>query len=161
MADTSVPTKDPEIEVVYLGQRSLSDPTKSAALFITPARLEASSKANVEQNASLYSAAKVGRLIVGALYKSTGTLGSNGSVSTLALGKLTFVRRLDRAEVADWELNDSATRANMRAVAQERKIKASPVLMDEIRGLRRTYALAAPSIRPAIELAVLKLIRGA
>jgi hypothetical protein len=148
-----------ETEVVYLGQR----PAKaggSTALYITVALLNRTAKAVTDNAAGCFDGKKGGGRIVGGVYSGPCKVDGDG-VSSIRMQELKFVRRIESAETAEWEMLDQACRDNLRAVSQERKIKADKVAHDEFRTLRRMYAMSSSSMRPAFELAVLKMLRGA
>lgn len=159
MTEAETPAPAQPIEVVYLGQRSTRD-GKGASFFITMAKLQSSGTHCADNNASTFEAKKVSHLVVGGVYSSTGSTGDDGKLLTLGLGRLIFVRRLETVETAEWELLDDVARAELRAASQVRKIKADKVVNQELQMVRRLYMMTPSSLRPAFELAILKVIRG-
>lgn len=148
-----------ETEVVYLGQRPTSD-GKSGAFYITVPLLNRTAKAVADTAAAGFDSRKGGGRIVGGVYSGPCKV-ENDHVLSIRMQELKFVRRIESAETAEWEMLDQACRDNIRAVSQERKIRADKVAHDEFRALRRMYAMTSSPLRPAFELAVLKMLRGA
>jgi hypothetical protein len=158
MSDEPAPAPAPEIEVIYLGQR-IDGKGKAFATFITPARLDSAGRGCADRYSSLYDPKGLAHLTVGGIYLATGSVNEAGKISTLGVGRLRFMERFQSSEVAEWELLDAAARADTRAAAQAKKLKDNPVSAREFKTLRNIYVAAPASLRPALELAVVKMLR--
>jgi hypothetical protein len=168
MADEAQ-TEQPTIEVVYLGARCTHD-QKAHAGFITVEEAQRLSERGNELAPAFALALKrcsyfvdskeTRRMVVGAIYRATGT-SEGGRIKTLAVSgaKFTGRRYADSAMLMDAEFADRAARGEIAGLARLAKMKKEPAMLDELRGLRRAYQGTNGAGRVAMEIAILAALR--
>jgi hypothetical protein len=146
------------VELVYLGRA----PGVGAKWVDRFARVEAFEKLDGDDKRKLvtlaYKADKRSR-VIGGVYQVQAEVSADGDVTSIWLGSLSFVRRLEHPLVALFEAEHYAHEVRGKVEAREKQMLANPKLQLDIANLRNVYARLGWGDKTVFETVLLGLLR--